>query len=76
MAAARSWIGPHMSTEEKYEQGGRMAEQSVAVVGGRVVPVTGEPIGGGLVLLSGNRIEAVGDGGRDLHGHRRGAVVR
>jgi imidazolonepropionase-like amidohydrolase len=37
-----------------------MAEQSVAVVGGRVVPVTGEPIDGGVVLLSGSRIEAVG----------------
>jgi imidazolonepropionase-like amidohydrolase len=37
-----------------------MAEQPVAVVGGRVVPVTGEPIGGGTVLLSGGRIEAVG----------------
>jgi imidazolonepropionase-like amidohydrolase len=37
-----------------------MAEQPVAVVGGRVVPVTGEPIDGGTVLLSGGRIEAVG----------------
>ncbi len=37
-----------------------MTEQPVAVVGGRVVPVTGEPIDGGTVLLSGGRIEAVG----------------
>jgi imidazolonepropionase-like amidohydrolase len=36
-----------------------MTEQSVAVVGG-VVPVTGEPIDGGVVLLSGSRIDAVG----------------
>jgi imidazolonepropionase-like amidohydrolase len=37
-----------------------MAEQSVAIVGGRVVPITGEPIDGGTVLLTGGMISAVG----------------
>jgi imidazolonepropionase-like amidohydrolase len=37
-----------------------MAEQSVAIVGGRVVPITGEPIDGGTVLLTGGTISAVG----------------
>jgi imidazolonepropionase-like amidohydrolase len=37
-----------------------MAEQSVAIVGGRVVPVTGKPIDGGTVLLTGGTISAVG----------------
>jgi imidazolonepropionase-like amidohydrolase len=39
-----------------------MAEQSVAIVGGRVVPVTGEPIDGGTVLLSGGKVAALGAG--------------
>ena len=37
-----------------------MAQESVAIVGGRVVPITGEPIDGGTVVASGGRITAVG----------------
>ncbi len=37
-----------------------MAEGSVAVAGGRVVPVTGDPIDGGTVLAEAGRITAVG----------------
>jgi imidazolonepropionase-like amidohydrolase len=37
-----------------------MAQESVAIVGGRVVPITGEPVDGGTVLASGGRITAVG----------------
>ncbi len=37
-----------------------MAGRSVAIVGGRVVPVTGEPIEGGTVLVTDGRIAAVG----------------
>ena len=37
-----------------------MAVESVAIVGGRVVPVTGDPIDGGTVLAEAGRITAVG----------------
>jgi imidazolonepropionase-like amidohydrolase len=37
-----------------------MADRSVAIIGGRVVPVTGEPIEGGTVLVADGRIAAVG----------------
>src|ERR1022692_2158145 len=37
-----------------------MAEGSVAIVGGRVVPIAGDPIEGGTVLLAGGKIVAVG----------------
>ena len=37
-----------------------MTEDSVAVVGGRVVPVAGDPIDGGMVLAEAGRITAVG----------------
>ena len=37
-----------------------MAEESVAIVGGRVVPIAGEPIDGGTVLVRDGKIAAVG----------------
>ena len=37
-----------------------MADRSVAIVGGRVVPITGEPVDGGTVLVKDGRIVAVG----------------
>jgi imidazolonepropionase-like amidohydrolase len=37
-----------------------MAQESVAIVGGRVVPITGEPIEGGTVLATDGKITAVG----------------
>jgi len=37
-----------------------MADRSVAVVGGLVVPITGEPVDGGTVLVEDGRIVAVG----------------
>jgi imidazolonepropionase-like amidohydrolase len=37
-----------------------MTDMSVAIVGGRVVPITGEPIAGGTVLVEDGRITAVG----------------
>lgn len=37
-----------------------MSETSVAVVGGRVVPIEGDPIESGTVVLTGGRIAAVG----------------
>ncbi len=37
-----------------------MTEEPVAVVGGRVVPVAGDPIDGGTVLAEAGRITAVG----------------
>jgi imidazolonepropionase-like amidohydrolase len=37
-----------------------MAENSVAIVGGRVVPITGEPIDSGTVLVADGKIVAVG----------------
>jgi imidazolonepropionase-like amidohydrolase len=37
-----------------------MADRSVAIVGGRVVPITGEPVDGGTVLIEDGRIVAVG----------------
>ncbi len=40
-----------------------MAGNAVAIVGGRVVPVTGEPIDDGIVLMAAGKIVAVG---RDL----------
>lgn len=36
-----------------------MASNSIAITGGRVVPIEGEPIDGGTVVLSGGTIEAV-----------------
>ena len=39
-----------------------MTEEPVAVVGGRVVPVAGDPIDGGTVLAEAGRITAVGTG--------------
>ncbi|HXP19546.1 MAG TPA: amidohydrolase [Streptosporangiaceae bacterium] len=39
-----------------------MTDNSVAIVGGRVVPVIGEPIDGGTVLVQDGRIAAVGAG--------------
>jgi imidazolonepropionase-like amidohydrolase len=39
-----------------------MSERSVAVVGGRVVPISGEPIDNGTVLVVDGRISAVGAG--------------
>ncbi len=39
-----------------------MAESVVAIVGGRVVPVSGEPIEGGTILVTGGKITAVGRG--------------
>lgn len=40
-----------------------VTEQIIAIVGGRVVPIEGEPIDGGTVVLRGGRITAVGDAG-------------
>jgi imidazolonepropionase-like amidohydrolase len=37
-----------------------MAAESVAIVGGRVLPITGEPIEGGTVLVTDGKIVAVG----------------
>jgi imidazolonepropionase-like amidohydrolase len=37
-----------------------MADRSVAIVGGRVVPITGEPVDGGTVLVEDGQITAVG----------------
>jgi imidazolonepropionase-like amidohydrolase len=37
-----------------------MADRSVAIVGGRVVPITGAPVDGGTVLVLDGRIAAVG----------------
>jgi len=37
-----------------------MAGESVAIVGGRVVPITGEPVDGGTVLVEDGKIVAVG----------------
>ena len=37
-----------------------MADRSVAIVGGLVVPIAGEPVGGGTVLVEDGRIVAVG----------------
>ena len=37
-----------------------MADRSVAIVGGRVVPIAGEPVDGGTVLVEDGRIVAVG----------------
>src|ERR1700691_4811145 len=37
-----------------------MADRPVAIVGGRVVPVVGEPVDGGTVLVADGRIAAVG----------------
>ncbi len=37
-----------------------MAQEPVAIVGGRVVPVTGEPVDGGTVLVADGKIAAVG----------------
>ncbi len=39
-----------------------MAGRSVAIVGGRVVPISGEPVDGGTVLVAGGKITAVGAG--------------
>jgi imidazolonepropionase-like amidohydrolase len=39
-----------------------MAGSAVAIVGGRVVPITGEAIDGGTVLVSDGKIAAVGSG--------------
>jgi imidazolonepropionase-like amidohydrolase len=39
-----------------------MADRSVAIVGGRVVPIAGEPVDGGTVLVEDGRIVAVGGG--------------
>jgi imidazolonepropionase-like amidohydrolase len=38
-----------------------MTDRSVAIVGGRVVPIAGEPLDGGTVLVRDGRIAAVGD---------------
>jgi imidazolonepropionase-like amidohydrolase len=37
-----------------------MADNSVAIVGGRVVPITGEPVDGGTVLIVNGKIAAAG----------------
>jgi imidazolonepropionase-like amidohydrolase len=37
-----------------------MADRSVAIVGGRVVPIAGEPVDGGTVLVADGKITAVG----------------
>jgi imidazolonepropionase-like amidohydrolase len=37
-----------------------MADRSVAIVGGRVVPIAGEPVDGGTVLVTDGKITAVG----------------
>ena len=37
-----------------------MADRSVAITGGRVVPIAGEPVDGGTVLVADGRITAVG----------------
>jgi imidazolonepropionase-like amidohydrolase len=39
-----------------------MSDRSVAIVGGRVVPITGDPIDNGTVLIIDGRISAVGAG--------------
>jgi imidazolonepropionase-like amidohydrolase len=39
-----------------------MAGRSVAIVGGRVVPVTGEPVENGTILVTDGKISAVGTG--------------
>jgi imidazolonepropionase-like amidohydrolase len=36
-----------------------MTEMSTAIVGGRVVPIEGEPVEGGIVLLAGGKIAAI-----------------
>ncbi len=37
-----------------------MADRSVAIVGGRIVPITGEPVDGGTVLVQDGKVTAVG----------------
>ena len=37
-----------------------MADRSVAIVGGRIVPIAGEPVDGGTVLVADGKITAVG----------------
>src|SRR5260370_6335876 len=37
-----------------------MADRSVAIVGGRVVPIAGEPVDGGTILVADGKIVAVG----------------
>jgi len=37
-----------------------MADRSVAIVGGRVVPIAGEPVDGGTILVADGKITAVG----------------
>ncbi len=39
-----------------------MTDRSVAIVGGRVVPISGEPVDGGTVLVADGKIVAVGAG--------------
>ena len=39
-----------------------MTDSSVAIVGGRVVPISGEPVDGGTVLVADGKIVAVGAG--------------
>ena len=40
-----------------------MAGNSIAITGGRVVPIEGDPIEGGTVLLTDGKIAAVADAG-------------
>ncbi len=37
-----------------------MADETVAIVGGRVVPISGEPLDSGTILVTGGKITAVG----------------
>ena len=43
-----------------------MASNSIAITGGRVVPIEGDPIDGGTILVSGGVIEAVLEPGSPL----------
>jgi imidazolonepropionase-like amidohydrolase len=49
-------IGPASTAR----QGALMADSTVAIVGGRVVPITGEPLERGTVLVEAGKIVAVG----------------
>jgi imidazolonepropionase-like amidohydrolase len=52
-----------MSIMEWLAELGGVARMSTAIVGARVVPVTGDPIEGGTVVLDGGKITAVGGPG-------------
>jgi imidazolonepropionase-like amidohydrolase len=50
------------SRADPHGKGDGMADRSVAIVGGRVVPIEGEPVDSGTVLIEDGKITAVGAG--------------